>query len=48
MPAQNKVAGLMQTKEINKLLRSYTIKKSELEADKDALSKYKYDPQSYH
>ena len=48
VPAKNQVKGLMNTKEINKLKRSYQIKKSELEADKKALSKYKYDPQSYH
>ncbi len=34
----------IDSRELGKLYRAYQIKKTELEEDKKALSKYKYDP----
>ncbi|CDW72831.1 UNKNOWN [Stylonychia lemnae] len=38
----------LEYQELKQLYRAYQIKKSEIEEDKKALAKYKYDPQSYH
>lgn len=34
----------LEAKELKRLYRAYQIKKSEIEEDKKALAKYKYDP----
>eukprot|EP00347_Sterkiella_histriomuscorum_P012515 403368280 len=38
----------LEFQELKRLYRSYQIKKSEIDQDKKALDKYKFDPQSYH
>ena len=39
---------VFQEEELRRMQRAYYIKRAEADADKKALSKYKYDPQSYH
>lgn len=38
----------MTLSDLKKMYRAHQIKMTEMEEDKKALSKYKYDPQSYH
>ncbi len=39
---------VLPSEELRRMQRAYQIKRAEADADKKALAKYKYDPQSYH